>query len=73
MTIEVDSISNETNIFTPKYFFSYSNKSDLDDTMSELLRLRYIKYKESYLLFNKDDDCSPIFDEKGNIIGDAIL
>ena len=69
---EIGSISNETNIFTPKYFYSYSNKSDLDDAMSNLLKLGYIKYKKSYLLFN-NDDYSPIFDEKGNIIGDAIL
>ena len=40
--------------------------------MSELLRLGYKKYKESYLLFNNDDYYSPIFDAKGNIIGDAI-
>jgi len=72
MIIEMGSISNETNIFTPKYVFSYSNKSSLNYSESELLRIGLKEYINCYLLFN-NDYYSPIFDSKGNIIGDAIL
>jgi len=72
MIIEIGSISNEKNIFTPKYLFSYSNQSYLNYGGSELLRLGYREYINYYLLFN-NDNYTPIFDANGNIIGDAIL
>jgi len=72
MTIEIGSMSNDKNVFTPRYFFSYTNISYLNYSMSELMRLGYREYINCNLLFN-NDYYSPIFDEKGNIIGDAIL
>ena len=69
--IEMGSISNEQNIFIPKFFFSYINKSDIDNSLSELLRVGFMHYKNNNLLFN-NDFYTPIFDAKGNIIGDAI-
>ena len=72
IAIEVGSISNEKNIFTPKYFFSYTNISYFNYSVSDLMRLGYKEYFNCNLLFN-NDYYSPIFDEKGNIIGDAIL
>ena len=68
--IEIGSISNEKNIFTPRYFFNFTNGNSIDNCVSELLRVGYINYKNYYLLFN-NDYTSPIFDAKGNIIGDA--
>ena len=67
MTIEIGSISNENNIFTPRYFFSYTNISYLNYSMSELMRLGYREYINCNLLFN-NDYYSPIFDAKGNIM-----
>jgi len=72
MTIEIGKISDEKNIFIPKYFFSYSNQSYLNYCESELLRVGFREYMNYYLLFN-NDNYTPIFDANGNIIGDAIL
>ena len=71
-TIEIGNICNEKNIFTSKFLFDYSNKSDLNYSESELLRVGYRDYIKFNLLFN-NDITSPIFDAKGNIIGDAIF
>jgi len=72
MAIEIGSISNEKNIFTPKCFFNYTNNDYLNYNISELLKLGYREYINCNLLFN-NDYYSPIFDAKGNIIGDAII